>query len=291
VRIPTSVPRAVESRSRPLALAVVALLGAAYAAGAQTAVAREGITLRLHPRVGDTLRTRLEQQTEITVARPGAPPRPMATTVTVLARTIVQASRQSSTTVLTDVDSADVQTSDSRGNAMAAQAERSLRGQQLVLQLAEDGTVEIARDLRGFAVPRDVSEAMASMPAVFPHRAVAVGERWQREMPLVSSNPLGGAGASAHVRAEFRLDSLGRRGEVAFVSMRGEIVPDDERSGNDVSGRMTGEMQVDRRRGWMTDSRFTLVVVSLVASPAGAGAPPMRFLTKVTQRLRTMDKW
>ena len=35
---------------------------------------------------------------------------------------------------------------------------------------------------------------------------------------------------------------------------------------------MTGEMQVDRRRGWMTDSRFTLVVVSLVASPGGAAA-------------------
>ena len=53
---------------------------------------------------------------------------------------------------------------------------------------------------------------------------------------------------------------------------------------------MTGEMQVDRRRGWMTDSRFTLVVLSLVAPPGGASAP-MRFLTKVTQRLRTMDKW
>jgi hypothetical protein len=211
--------------------------------------------------------------------------------VTVLTRSIVQASRQASTTVLTVVDSADVQTSDSRGGAMAAQAERALRGQQLILQLAEDGTVEIARDLRGVAVSREVSEAMASMPPVFPHRAVAVGERWQREMPLVASNPLGGTGASAHVRAEFRLDSLGRRGDLAFVSMRGEIIPDNERSGTDVSGHMTGEMQVDRRRGWMTDSRFTLVVVSLIAQPGAAAAAPMRFLTKVTQRLRTMDKW
>jgi hypothetical protein len=214
----------------------------------------------------------------------------MSTTVTILARTIVQASRQASTTVLTVVDSADVQTSDLHGGPMAAQAERSLRGQQLVLQLAEDGTVEIARDARGMAVSHDVTEAMASMPAVVPHHGVAIGERWQREMPLVSSNPLGGAGASAHVRAEFRLDSLGRHGELAFVSMRGVIVPDDDRPGPDLSGRMTGEMQVDRRRGWMTDSRFTLVLVSLVTPPRGV-APPMRFLTKVTQRLRTMDKW
>ena len=77
---------------------------------------------------------------------------------------------------------------------------------------------------------------------------------------------------------------------MAYVSMRGEIVPDDDRPGPDLSGRMTGEMQVDRRRGWMTDSRFTLVLMSLVSSPGAAAAAPMRFLTKVTQRLRTMDK-
>jgi hypothetical protein len=291
VRIPTSIRRQGDLLARSCAVAAATLIGATRPAMAQTAVARDGIVLRLHPRVGDTLRTRLEQLTEITITRPGTSPRPMATTVTVLARTIVQASHQASTTVLTVVDSADVRSSDSHVGAMAAQAERSLRGQQLVLELAEDGTVEIARDARGLAVSRDVTEAMASMPAVFPHRSVAIGERWQREMPLVSSNPLGGAGANAHVRAEFRLDSLGRHGELAFVSMRGEIVPDGDRPGPDLSGRMTGEMQVDRRRGWMTDSRFTLVVVSLVAAPGAAATAPMRFLTKVTQRLRTMDKW
>jgi hypothetical protein len=290
VRLATS-PYRGKQHARSLALAAATLIGATRPAAAQTAVGREGVVLRLHPRVGDTLRTRLEQLTEITVARAGATPRPTATSVIVLARTIVQASRQASTTVLTVVDSADVHTSDVRGGAMADQAERSLRGQQLVLQLAEDGTVEIARDARGVAVPREVTEAMATMPPVFPKRSVAIGERWQREMPFTSSNPLGGAGASGRVRAEFRLDSLGRHGDLAYVSMRGEIVPDDERAGRDLSGHMSGEMQVDRRRGWMTDSRFTLVVMSLVAAPAGATAAPMRFLTKVTQRLRTMDKW
>jgi hypothetical protein len=289
VRIATSTSRQGTQRARSLALAVAGLIGAMRPAAAQAS--REGVLLRLHPHVGDTLHTRLEQLTEITVTRPGATPRPTATSVTVLARTIVQASRQASTTVLTVVDSADVHTSDSRGGAMAAQAERTLRGQQLILQLAEDGTVEIARDARGVAVSREVTEAMAAMPAVFPHRSVAVGERWQREMPLVSSNPLGGPGAGAHVRAEFRLDSLGRHGELAYVSMRGEIVPDDDRGGSDLSGHMSGEMQVDRRRGWMTDSRFTLIVMSLVARPGAAAAAPMKFLTKVTQRLRTMDKW
>ena len=289
MRIAMSTRRHGTQHARSIALAVAALAGALRPAAAQTT--RNGVVLRLHPHVGDTLHTRLEQLTEITVTRPGTTSRPSATTVTVLARTIVQESRQASTTVLTVVDSADVHTSDVRRAPMAAQAERTLRGQQLVLQLAEDGTVEIARDARGAVVPREVTEAMASMPAVFPRRSVAVGERWQREMPLVSSNPLGGPGAGAHVRAQFRLDSLGRHGDLAYVSMRGDIVPDDDRSGPDLSGHMTGEMQVDRRRGWMTDSRFTLVVMSLVTQPGAAAAAPMKFLTKVTQRLRTMDKW
>jgi hypothetical protein len=273
------------------ALVSALLLGGWQRGGAQSgAASREGIVLRLHPHVGDTLRTRLEQLTEISTARSGgAASRPMTTSVMVLARTIVQASRKATTTVFTIVDSADVNSSDAHGAAISAQAERSLRGQQLVLQLAEDGSVESARDARGIAVPRDVAEAMAAMPAVFPHRPVTVGERWQREMPLPSAGPLGTNGG-ARVRAEFRLDSLGRGGELAFVSMHGAIESDGDRRGLELSGTMTGAMQVDRTRGWMTDSHFLLVIRSVVTPPGATGMAPMKFLTKVTQHLWTMDK-
>ena len=150
--------------------------------------------------------------------------------------------------------------------------------------------MEIARDARGAAVSREVTEAMATMPAVFPHRPVASGRALAARDALVFGQSARRHRGERHVRAEFRLDSLGRQGELAYVSMRGEIVPDDARRGPELTGRMTGEMKVDRRRGWMTDSRFSLIVVSLVASPAAAGMAPMRFVTKVTQRLRTMDK-
>ena len=274
--------------ARRARLASAGGLLAAGAADAQSAPA--GVALRLHPRVGDTLHTRLEQLTEITTAKPGAPAsKPMTTSVVVLARTIVQASRSATTTVLTLVDSAEVKSSDAHGAAMAAQAERALRGQRLIVQLAEDGSVESARDARGVAVPRDVAEAMAAMPAVFPRRPVAVGERWHREMPLPSAGPFG-AGGSAQVRAEFRLDSLGRNGEVAFVSMQGQIGSDGAQRGLELSGSMSGAMQVDRARGWMTDSQFTLLIRSMLTPPAGVGMQPMKFVTKVTQRLRTMDK-
>ena len=273
-----------------VALASAAATALAPEAAAQTASA-EGIVLRLHPRVGDTLHTRLEQVTEITSARSGggAAPKPMTTSVTVLARTIVQASRKATTTVLTVVDSAEVHSSDAHGAAMSAQAEKVLRGQRMVVQLAEDGSVESARDARGVALPRDVAEAMAAMPAVLPRRPIAVGERWQREMPLPSAGPLG-AGGNAQVRAEFRLDSLSGSGDLAFVSMRGRIGSDADARGLEMSGSMSGAMQIDRARGWMTDSFFTLLIHSVVTPPSGVGMQPMKFVTKVSQRLRTMDK-
>ncbi len=275
------------------ACAVVALLLAlAPRARGQADGGEAGVLLRVHPRVGDTLHTRLEQQTEVSGGAPGATgrgARSVTTSVTLDSRTIVQASSPASTLVLTVVDSADFRTSDEHGAAQVAAAERSLRGQQLVLQLGADGTVESVRDARGVPVSRDVAEAMSAMPAVFPRRPVAVGEQWTRELPLPAGGPLGARG-SGRVSALFRLDSLDRRGNLAFVSMRGEILPDAGSQGVRLSGVVRGAMQVDRQRGWMTDSRFSVTVQSLVTPPPSTGLPPMRFVTRVTQRLRTMDK-
>jgi hypothetical protein len=270
----------------------VALALATLASRAQAQRDAAGVLLRVHPRVGDTLHTRLEQQTEVSVAVPSSTGRAMksiTSSVTLNSRTIVQASSATSTLVLTIVDSADLSTSDVHGAAQVAAAERTLRGQRLVLQLGADGTVESARDARGIPVPRDVADAMSAMPAVFPRRPVAVGEQWTRELPLPAGGPLGARGAG-RVNAVFRLDSLDRDGDIAFVSMRGEILPDAGSQGVQLSGGVTGAMQVDRQRGWMTDSRFSVTVRSLVTPPPSSGLAPMRLVTRVTQRLRTMDK-
>jgi hypothetical protein len=271
------------------ALITGAMCSLAEVADAQSA---QGVVLRLRPHVGDTLITRLEQTTVVsgefsgTSAKPGGR---MTTKVMVAARTIVQASGATTTTVLTVVDSADVSSSDAHGAAMSAQAERALRGQQLVLQLAEDGAVESAHDIHGNAMPHDLADAMSAMPAVLPHHAVNVGDRWERELPLPASGPAGARG-SAHVRAQFRLDSLAHAGDLAFVSMRGEIVPDGDGQGVELTGTVAGAMRVDRVRGWMTDSHFSVLLRSLVRWPTESGVAPARFVTTVTQRLRTMDK-
>jgi hypothetical protein len=284
---------AARSAPRMRGMLLVALLmppALAWRAHAQ----RDGgpVLLRVHPHVGDTLHTRLEQQTEVSTAGPagaGRAPKSVTTSVVLNSRTIVQASSPTSTLMLTIVDSADLHTSDAHGAAQVAAAERSLTGQQLVLRLGADGTVESAHDVRGVPVPRDMAEAMAAMPAVFPRRPVSVGEQWTRELPLPSGGALGARGGG-HVNAVFRLDSLDRAGSLAYVSMRGEILPDRAGEGVELSGGVSGSMRVDRQRGWMTDSHFEVIVRSLVTPPPTTGLAPMRFLTHVTQRLRTMDK-
>ncbi len=250
------------------------------------------ILLQVHPHVGDTLHTRLDQQSEVSAtvsANGGRSTKTVTTSVVLLSRTIVQGSTSASTLVLTIVDSADLRTSDEHGAEQIAAAQRQLRGQQLMLQLGADGTVESARDARGVPVPRDVADAMSAMPAVFPRRPVRVGEQWTRELPLPAGGPLGARG-SGHVNATFRLDSLDRSGDVAFISLRGEILPDAGSRGLRLSGDVSGAMQVDRQRGWMTDSRFEISVRSQVTPPGASGLAPMRFVTRVTQRLRTLDK-
>lgn len=268
----------------------VLLLAVLSVAGSASAQEGSATLLRLHPRFGDTLRTLLEQHTEVSMtmsANANAPAKSITTSLAIHSRTIVRAVQPTSTTVLTIVDSSRVATSDVHGARMMADAQRSLDGQQLLLQLAADGTVESARDARGVLVSKGVAQAMSAMPAVFPKKPVGVGETWMREMPLPSGGPLGDK-AAGKVRAVFQLDSVQRGGAMAYVSMRGEIVPD--RAGaKDLSGSMTGTMQLDRVRGWLTDSRFVISLRSVLA-PAAAGLAPMRFNTKVTQRLRTMDK-
>lgn len=267
--------------------------GMLFAAGLFPAsVAAQAVTLRIHPVVGDTLHTRLEQRMDVSAVmhRNGRTSTKSETTsVAIDTRTIVRSSFATSTLVLTIVDSADLHTSDAQGSAQMAASQRMMRGQQLLLQLAVDGSVQSARDGRGRPVPHEIAEAMSAMPAVFPRRPVREGEQWSREMPLPSGGPLGARG-TGYVNAVFRLDSLARGGRLAFVSMRGDIRPASDDEGVRLTGSISGAMRLDRARGWMTDSDVTVVIRSVVTPPRASGGEPMTFVTRLTQRLRTMDK-
>ena len=131
------------------------------------------------------------------------------------------------------------------------------------------------------------------MPAAFPRKPVRVGTTWARDMPLPAGTQLGSA-LTGRLHVSFRLDSLGRGGDLAYVSMQGDLRPGTvgSPSGGLASdkGSVTGTMLVDRRRGWLTDSRFSIVISSTVAPPVATGEGVMHMQLRVTQHMRTTDK-
>ena len=57
-----------------------------------------------------------------------------------------------------------------------------------------------------------------------------------------------------------------------------------------MTGDITGTILVDRRLGWMTDSRTTIAVRSILTPPPHSKSHPMRFHMRITQRFRTTEE-
>ena len=102
----------------------------------------------------------------------------------------------------------------------------------------------------------------------------------------------GVASLEAYGCADLRL-AIGAAGAaLAYVSMRGalsrEAGPDKHGAHTSTTGRLTGALLVDLRRGWMTDSRTTFVMTTVVTPGLGRRAAPAPVKLRVTQRLRAM---
>jgi len=170
---------------------------------------------------------------------------------------------------------------------------RQLEGRSMRLRLSPDGTVGMAQ--KGREVPKEVSDIVDVMPASFPRDSVSVGESWTREMPIARGSTLG-APVGGVVRANFRLDSVSRSGDVAYVSMQGTLdqQPAPATSEASISGTVNGTMVVNRRRGWLSETRFLVQMRSTVTSktttPGTASPTPMQFRMKITQHMRVFDK-
>ncbi len=120
------------------------------------------------------------------------------------------------------------------------------------------------------------------MPATLSRIPVSAGATWTRQMRL----PIDGeTGAFGLVRATFQLDSLGRNGDMAYISMRGTLTHDEkEESASEPGGSITGSIQLDRRLAWITETRAVIDVTSVVQPTTGGG--PMRVRTRITQVLQ-----
>ena len=252
--------------------------------------------LELRPRTGDTLRMRLDQTTEMSIEREGSAPRVVATRTHMLSRAIVEREVPDGVYVLAITDSVVVSSSDPAAAASAEATRRQLAGRQMRLHISPDGTVAMAEP--SGTVSKAVNDLVSVMPASFPREAVSVGDTWTREMPIAPAAAAripGANGRGGVARATFRLDSLSRQGEFAYISMHGTLEPHPSDAAAlapgmvlpPLGGTVTGSMVVNRRRGWLSTSQF---VVDLHTSIAGKSAAPTEFHMRVTQQMRVFGR-
>lgn len=267
-----------------IALALIGLLGRSL--DAQT-------MLQIKPRTGDTLRMRLDQESEISGVRKttsGESSAMVLTTMKMFSRAIIENNTDKGTVVLAVTDSVLLTTSDEHSRGAASVAEAQMRGQRARFRVTPDGTVGTVDD--GDAT-REVAQVVSLMPATFPKSAIKVGESWIREMPLPAGLQLG-AQLSGKLSVTFKLDSITHGGDWAYVSMRGDMQPatgPGSASGAVLErGLVNGTMLVDRKRGWLTESWFNIVVNSLQTFNPAKGILSMRMQTRITQHMHTFER-
>ncbi len=252
------------------------------------------VLLQIRPHIGDTLRMHLSQTVEMTGTTPGSarndPSRSMTTTIEIYTRAIAKQWTAGGTLMQTITDS--VSMTPSTAASLADLKRRVSREGPTWIRVSGDGAVEVVDDGDRSG---ELRHLFGEMPAMLSRAVVAVGEKWTREMQI----PLSGEpGAMGTVRATFQLDSLSRTGDLAFISMKGTlsrvslpgvVAPS---AAYDASGTLTGTIQIDRRLGWITDSRSTIVVRSnVVAAAARKGEVqrgPMLVRTRITQWIRAV---
>lgn len=251
------------------------------------------VLLQIRPHIGDTLRMHLSQTVEMTGTTQGARSdsiKSMTTSIEVFTRAIAHQWTSSGTLMQTVTDS--VAMTPASAASLADLRRRAMQAKKVWLRVSTDGAMELVDD----GDPRsELRRIFGEMPAVLARTSVSVGDKWTREMQIpLSSEP----GATGAVRATFQLDSLGRNGDVAYISMRGTMARINTPGaapagpGYGTTGQLSGTIQIDRRLGWITDSRSSIIVRSTIdTNPSGKGEAeraPMQVRTKITQWIRVM---
>jgi hypothetical protein len=251
------------------------------------------VLLQIRPHIGDTLRMHLSQSVEMTgtTSNHGRDSTSsMASSVEVFTRAIAEQWTSGGTLMQTITDS--VKASPNSAGQLDLLRRRAVQSKRVWLRVSTDGGMEVVHDTDPSS---ELQEIFGGMPAMLARQPVKVGEKWTREMLIPLS---GDPGAMGLVKATFRLDSLRRNGDIAFVSLQGTLsrvnasgaaLP---QTGYTTSGTLSGTIQIDRRLGWITDSRSSIIVRSTIASnSARKGEPPrapMQVRTKITQWIRAM---
>jgi hypothetical protein len=205
----------------------------------------------------------------------------------VLTRDIVERADPAGTTVLAIVDSVRMRTTGSIGASPFPGVDRGMEGVQMRLRVARSGASEIITGLQ--QIDPELQALLGAMPAVLPTKAVTVGEAWTRDLPLPADAAT--PASAGTLRAVFTLDSITANGDLAWISIRGRLIVARPAPGEaaasvqQLSGGLTGTLLLDRRRGWITESRARVTMESLVSVPGGG--TPLLVKVLVTQTMRT----
>jgi len=275
------VPAARGALSRP---ALGRLLVVALVVALPRLAAGQGVRLELRPHSGDTLHLRMQQKVEV-IATSKMKGRDstvsMHRDVTLLSRSAVERVDPSGATIVALADSLVIE---EHGVRQA----RPL-GSRVTMRLSPDGTTRVIDG--GGALSGDAVALLGQMPATLPDRPISVGERWSHEVAMPIPGQPEGAGAGT-LTTTFRLDSMSRYGDVAYVSLHGKLARPDggvllpQGVRYESSGTITGHLQLDRRRGWLTALRASIVVRSVLTA---AGAAPVHVSTRIVQTLHVLD--
>lgn len=256
----------------------------------------QNVLLQIKPKVGDTLRLRIEQEMEISgvsKVRDADTTITMRSSMLILSRSIVAESDNEGTTVrsITDSVAVDMGATDPRIASLSDQARRSLQGKEVRVRFSREGSGTVVE--ADPEIPRDLHSVFSQLPATFPRYQVAVGSTWKQRIPIPDTGPGQIAGT---LEAVFRLDSLTRRGKLAHISMRGTLTRDSTASPirggarMTMTGTVTGFMVLDRGRGWVTDASTEMSMRSHVEQPPGSDLQPVKMQMRLLRRQRTMDK-
>lgn len=241
------------------------------------------MTLEIRPRVGDTLSMRMDQMVEMTGTTSGDTARSLAMETAVFTRAVPLRRLKDGTVVLGIADSV-VMLPRVKGGTPRT---RKLGGRSTQMLIQPDGGVDILQtDQRD----EDLREFFGQMPAMLPDDPVFVRGKWTREMPVPLRGDIHGTG---WVRTTFRLDSLSKSGDLAFISLKGLLSHErlkDETGERDANGTITGNLQLNRRLGWIIDSKVTIVLESMVRNAASKGKDAMLVRTRIVQRVRATAK-
>ena len=271
---------------------LLSMFAAALGWGGEVSAQANAVLLQLRPRAGDTLRLRLDQTVEMagTVrTSSGDNTSTESSTLVLLSRLVVESSDGDGATVLAIADSVRLSSPPGSATGSLMSWAKLIEGRQFRFRVGTDGSTSLA-GAASWGSPQ-VGALIAQMPATLPRKAIAPGTTWTRsmEIPLATASQPQGTGT---LTATFQFDSLSRNGELAFLSIRGRLTRstgEPTKRGSEVvesSGTISGQVLVDRRRGWITDARTTLSVRSLVTH--ADGKPPMRIRMVVSQWLRAM---